>query len=581
MAAQWVRHSVGSMRRWAPLLGVAAASLAIGLLAGAGRDGASATPPALGTVFLVGGSYESAVLIGEGAPATSGWLPVDALAVDAGGGVLAAGEGAVRRIGADGAVHVVAGTGRPGFSGDGGPAETARLSGYIAGLSALPDGGFLIFDAGNHRVRRVSPDGHISTVAGTGRAGAAGDGGPAIAAQLPANPGGFAAMPDGGFVLVDAERALLRRVHPDGTIATMATGVGPPFLAVRPDGTVLWSDPTERRVFGLSPDGRRATIAGTGGLGHRGDGGPATNARLTPGALSVTTDGSVLVADGADEGPGARVRRITPAGRIETVMGRSPRSVGIEDGSPEGLPAQLVGAGIGALAAAPDGGVYLTDVFADEIEGDHGSVDRPSTVLYVPGPSPQRLAIAATIAPSSPPNRFRVALTTAATVQTTLRRGGRVIARRQQPLRAGGSRTIALPAAQAGPYRIELRAVTGDGRADTRADTAYVGPRLTMRWGRRFARHYQRVEDRHPGLTVGRCRRFTPWRVDCELLETRTDTCRSAVAIKVERQARQAWLVARPYRCASRTRDHLSRHPRYRRFAPLDQASLADSWRSR
>ena len=102
-----------------------------------------------------------------------------------------------------------------------------------------------------------------------------------------------------------------------------------------------------------------------------------------------------------------------------------------------------------------------------------------------------------------------------------------------------------------------------------------------MRWGRRFAGHYQRVEDRHPGVTVGRCRRFTAWRVDCELIEPRRARCRGAVAIKVERQARQAWLVARPYRCSSRTREHLRRHPHYRRFAPLNQDSLADAWRER
>ena len=386
--------------------------------------------------------------------------------------MLAAGAGAVRRIGGDGVVRVVAGTGHPGFSGDGGPATAARLSGYLAGVGALDDGGFLVFDGGNYRVRRVWPDGHITTVAGTGRPGAVGDGGPALAAQLPANP---AALPPPPTAVSSSLTASARRCgacEQTGRSRRPRPASARRSSPVRRDGTVLWSDVTAKRVFSLSPDGRRTVFAGSGVPGHGGDGGPATKARLTPGALTVSADGSVLVADNSDESS-SRIRRIDPARRIETVMGRSPRSVGIDDGSPEGLPAQFVGAGAGALAAAPDGGLYLTDVFADEIEGDHELVDLPSTVLYVPGSAAQRLAMAATIAASSP---FPTASARRWRARRWRRRGGgRVVARAEQRLPAGVDRTIAPPAVPAGPYRIELRAVAADGeptRAATRPTSA-------------------------------------------------------------------------------------------------------------
>ena len=93
----------------------------------------------------------------------------------------------------DGTITTVAGTGSGGFSGDGGPATAATID-TPRGLAALPDGGFLIADTNNERIRRVWPDGHITTVAGDGVRGFAGDGGPATAAEL-AFPFGVAKRP--------------------------------------------------------------------------------------------------------------------------------------------------------------------------------------------------------------------------------------------------------------------------------------------------------------------------------------------------------------------------------------------------
>jgi hypothetical protein len=132
----------------------------------------------------------------------------------------------IRRVAADGKISTIAGTGEWGYSGDGGPATAAQLRGPN---DVLPekDGGFLIADTYNNRVRRVSPEGVISTVAGNGGPdpfGSAdpfegtGDGGPATAAGL-ALPAHLGRLPDGSLVI--GEYRDIRRVAPDGTISTI------------------------------------------------------------------------------------------------------------------------------------------------------------------------------------------------------------------------------------------------------------------------------------------------------------------------------------------------------------------------
>src|SRR5262249_10573732 len=107
-------------------------------------------------------------------------------------------------------ITTVAGNGRAGFSGDGGPATFAELDG-VNDMVETPDGGLLIADMGNNRVRRVSPDGTITTVAGNGEGGwgVAGEGGPATRARLN-GPAGLALNPGGGFLVADAGN---NRVH--------------------------------------------------------------------------------------------------------------------------------------------------------------------------------------------------------------------------------------------------------------------------------------------------------------------------------------------------------------------------------
>lgn len=186
------------------------------------------------------------------------------LSLTAEGGFLVADARADRvlEVKPNGNMRSVAGTGRRGFSGDGGPAVGARLS-DPRGLVALPGGGFLVADSGNDRVRRVDPDGRISTVAGTGVEGFSGDGGPANAAQLN-TPVGLALIPGFGYLIADRLNHRVRYVSEQGTIDTfVGTGEGafngdefapalthlnePRGMAVAA-GLVLIADATNNRV---------------------------------------------------------------------------------------------------------------------------------------------------------------------------------------------------------------------------------------------------------------------------------------------------------------------------------------------
>jgi hypothetical protein len=141
--------------------------------------------------------------------------PVAAVAAT-GGAILIAdtGNDRVRRASGNGTITTVAGNGVRGFGGDGGPATAASLS-SPHNLAVLPDGGFLIADEGNNRVRRVWPNGTITTVAGTGTAGFSGDGGAATAAELD-QPKAVAVLSDlRGYLIADAANSRIRVVSVD------------------------------------------------------------------------------------------------------------------------------------------------------------------------------------------------------------------------------------------------------------------------------------------------------------------------------------------------------------------------------
>src|SRR4051812_5592594 len=230
-------------------------------------------------------------------------------------------------------LKLLAGTGVPGYLGDGGPAVGAQLY-QPMGVAVDAAGNVLVADLSN-RIRKITPDGIVTTVAGSGIAGFAGDGGPATNAQLN-HPTGVVVDSTGGILIADQHNYRVRRVDPSGTISTIAgtgysgyglgdggpalnTGLNlPTTLALDAKGGILIAEMGERRVRRIDPDGTISTIAGDSGSGYDGDNKPATEASLTkPTGLAVTPTGDVLIADQGDH----RVRRVDPSGVIHTIAG--------------------------------------------------------------------------------------------------------------------------------------------------------------------------------------------------------------------------------------------------------------------
>jgi RHS repeat-associated protein len=289
--------------------------------------------------------------------------------------VLYLGDGTQRSSGDSGlarTISTVAGTGTAGFAGDGGAATQADLNSPFA-AAAGPDGSLYIADTINNRVRRVAPDGTITTVAGTGVAGFAGDGALATQALL-FNPTGLALGPDGSLYISDTLNERVRRVAPDGTITTVAgTGAAayggdggaasqaqlwePEGLAVGPDGSLFIADTVNNRVRRVAPDGTIETVAGTGAFGGAGDGGAARSAQLAgPEAVAAGPDGSIYIADTLNN----RIRRVDVSGLIATVAGNGQQCNG--GGCGDGGAATLAQLWLpGGVAVARDGTLYIAD----------------------------------------------------------------------------------------------------------------------------------------------------------------------------------------------------------------------------
>ena len=201
----------------------------------------------------------------------------------------------------------------PTYGGDGGPATSASIN-NPRGVVALADGGYLIPDSNNHRVRRVSPTGVITTVAGTGTQGFSGDGGAATSANL-SIPFGVAPTPDGGFLIVDVGNQRIRNVSAAGVISTVAgtgtagySGDGGPATAAMiasphnvvadATGGFYIADASNQRVRYVSAGGTISTIIGDGTRAYTGDGGPASAAELSvPKAVALTGADDLLIAD--------------------------------------------------------------------------------------------------------------------------------------------------------------------------------------------------------------------------------------------------------------------------------------------
>jgi len=332
----------------------------------------------------------------------------------------------ISKVGVDGSITTMAGNGTRGYSGDGGPAILARLS-SPSGIAVDNDGNLFIADLGNNVIRKVNSNGIIGTVAGNGISGFGGDGGPAISAQL-AGPEDIAVDGNGNLLIADTANYRIRRVTPAGAISTVA-GTGPPSgvqfdypsgvafdrndnlfvaslgqtgilkftastvpalaadstastslaidaagniflidaspylrawedervskvtpqgilsnvggdnwyffdydgeqpigefcvagIAVDPDGNLFVAVPINQIIWKITPAGVKTLAAGSGDgtTGASGDDGPATSAKLSfPNGIAVDKNGDLFIADSNNN----RIRKVSSNGIITTIAG--------------------------------------------------------------------------------------------------------------------------------------------------------------------------------------------------------------------------------------------------------------------
>lgn len=214
----------------------------------------------------------------------------------------------------------VAGNGNGGYSGDGGSAIVAKLNSPY-GVAVDGNGSIYIADA-NARIRKIEPSGNISTIAGNGMRGFSGDGGPATAAQLSGSYG--IAVDEGSNLFIsDWGNNRIRKVNTAGIITTIAGGntsqiYQPRGIAVDKEGNVYIAEDHGYVVLKLNTSGIISVVAGTGTAGYSGDGGAATSAKLCfPFGVAVDNHGNIFIADAGNN----VVRKVNSLGIISTVAG--------------------------------------------------------------------------------------------------------------------------------------------------------------------------------------------------------------------------------------------------------------------
>jgi hypothetical protein len=498
-----------------------------------------------------------------------------------------------------GALFTVAGS-IGGARGDGGPATAASLAPAL-GVAPLADGGFLIADA--RRILRVDPSGRIATVVGTGAHGSSGDGGPATSARL--EPSDVSSLPDGAFLVADCAGHSVRRVGPDGIITTIARRIGcPQAVAALPDGGLVVADEDNWQLLHVTPDGRVSRLAGTGEVPRNEDGGPALATALAPHDVVILDDGSLLIADnwsnfvyrladgrltpvagdgtqGArpDDGilaldasitpvaiaprPGGgfyvvdvgnssalgsepRLRLVEPDGRIFTIAGTgrfAPDETRSDELRGDGMPplhADL--RDLHDVAVLRDGGIILTEGL-----NSFNAPGQPGLVRYLPTASPGMLAVAVRrdrdrIFDPGLPAHTTVSLTGAADVTVSVSDGSRRVAQIHAALGAGESR-LELPRLARRPHTITISAQDASGRVAT--DHAALLPRgwLAMTLARATAAELVftvTAADSISGDGILGCRRMSAGRVDCSV-SPEGELCDTVASVRLGADGRLRW----------------------------------------
>jgi len=321
-----------------------------------------------GTITTVAGNTSAGPYGLGGAAANAQFGSVQGAAVDSSGNIYIVdpADNYVLKVSAAGVVTAFAGNGTSGFSGDGAAAAQAQLA-YPTAVTVDSAGNVFIADQDNGRIRKVSASGIITTVAGNGNAGYAGDGGLATSAEI-ARPVGVAVDGKGNLYLLDSTNSVVRKVSTSGIITTVA-GNGsygysgdngpaanaqlfyPSGIAVDAAGDIFIADTDNYRVREVSAAGTITTVAGTG-YGSAGDGGPAASAGLSlPTGVAVDSLGNLFIGDGQ------RIRWVNAKGIINTIAGN-----GTYGNSGDGGPASNSEIGYAyGLSVDGSGNVFFAD----------------------------------------------------------------------------------------------------------------------------------------------------------------------------------------------------------------------------
>ena len=324
------------------------------------------------TTVAGGGAYG---FQGDGGPATSAYIssPSGVFVDRANNLYITTGDARVRKVDPSGIITTVAGNGTHGYSGDGGPATRAGLYGP-SGVFVDDAGNIYIVCQVSYRIRKVDPSGIITTVAGTGIPGYSGDGGPATQASFN-GPRGIFVDVQGNLYIADTANHRIRKVDPSGIITTVAgTGIpgysgdggsatqaqldGPWGVFVDAQDTLYIA--AGYAVRKVDPSGIITTIAGNGIPGYSGDGGPATRAGLNFAASAVVDgQGDLYIADINN----ARIRKVDTFGTITTIAGNGERGY-----SGDGGPAIQAGLNFPTgVALDTAGNLYIADTNNDRI----------------------------------------------------------------------------------------------------------------------------------------------------------------------------------------------------------------------
>lgn len=320
----------------------------------------------------------------------------------------------VRRVTPLGYITSIAGTGIEGYSGDGGLAFNARFFGP-SGVAVDQDDNVFVADCLNMVIRKIAPSGIVTTIAGTGVTGYSGDGGPAVSAKLN-HPYALAIDSNNNLFFSEVGNYIVRKIDASGIISTVAgcgifgdSGEGGPATnaqlkypgqpAFHPKtGELYFPVDANKKVMKVDANGIISTVAGTGISGNDGDGGPATTAKMkAPNSICFDTAGNLFISDIFSH----VIRKVDTGGVISTIVGTG---VGGYNGDGDLLTTrQLNGPNIGPFDKW--GNLYLSDSYNSRVRKINYNPTtgkevpaRLSSVRIYPNPAASEVTIVADVA---------------------------------------------------------------------------------------------------------------------------------------------------------------------------------------